>query len=150
MTLLDASEEPKSQLLRYAVSGVALVIFVCFGIWYGWFLFFFEPERHTVEHFMNAVVAGDLAQAYQIWKPHGTSYNFQEFTADWGATGYYSPLKSYRIETAEQPKDGSGVIVVVEISPFQPFPPGSDARSGRNREVSLWVERSDQSLSFPP
>ena len=150
MTLLDASEEPKSQLLRYAVSGVALVIFVCFGIWYGWFLFFFEPERHTVEHFMNAVVAGDLPQAYQIWKPHGTSYNFQEFTADWGATGYYSPLKSYRIETAEQPKDGSGVIVVVETSPFQPFPPGSDPRSGRNREVSLWVERSDQSLSFPP
>jgi hypothetical protein len=148
--LLDASEEPKSQLLRYSVTGVAFVILVSFGIWYGWFLFFFEPERRTVEHFMNAVVSGDLPQGYKIWKPHGTSYSFDEFKADWGVSGYYSPLKSYRIETAEQPRDGSGVIVVVEISPFEPFPPNSDPRSGRNREVSIWVERSDQSLSFPP
>ncbi len=67
--------------------------FVWFGLWYGWFLFFFEPERHTVEHFMNAVVAGDLPLAYQIWKPHGTSYSFQEFTADWGATGLLQPAE---------------------------------------------------------
>ena len=150
MGLLDASEEPKSQMLRYAITLVALVIFLSFGAWYGWFLFFFEPERHTVEHFMSAVVAGDLPHAYQIWKPHGTSYSFDEFSSDWGAKGFYSPLKSYRIEDAEQPRDGSGVIVIVEISPFQPFPAASDPQSGRNREVSLWVERSDQSLSFPP
>ena len=150
MGLLDSSEEPKSKLLRYAVTGVAFVILVTFGAWYGWYLFFFMPERHTTEHFMNAVVAGDLQLAYQIWKPHGTSYSFQEFTADWGPTGYYSPLKSYRIETAEQPRDGSGVIVVVEISPVASFPAANDPLSGRNREVSLWVERSDQSLSFPP
>ena len=150
MGLLDASEEPKSQLLRYAVTAVALVILLTFGAWYGWYLFFFMPERRTVEHFMNAVRGGDLQMAYQIWKPHGSSYSFQDFTSDWGPKGYYSPLKSYRIETAEQPKDGSGVIVVVEISPFQPFPPGNDPQSGRNREISIWVERSDQSLSFPP
>ena len=91
MGLLDASEEPKSKLLRYAVSGVALVILVSFGIWYGWFLFFFEPERHTVEHFMNAVVAGNLPLAYQIWKPHGTSYNFQEFHGGLGSDGLLRP-----------------------------------------------------------
>lgn len=150
MGLLDASEEPSSQMRRYAVTAVALVILLGFGAWYGWFLFFFEPERHTVEHFMDAVITNDLPRAYQIWKPHGTSYSFQEFTGDWGEKGYYSPLKSYRIEAAQEPKEGSGVIVVVEISPFQPFPQASDPNSGRNREVSLWVERSDQSLSFPP
>lgn len=150
MGLLDASEEPKSKMRRYAVTAVAFVILVSFGAWYSWYLFFFMPERHTVEHFMNAVVGGDLPMAYQIWKPHGTSYSFQDFTSDWGPMGYYSPLKSYRIENANQPDNGSGVIVVVEISPFQPFPPTNDPQSGRNREVSIWVERSDQSLSFPP
>jgi hypothetical protein len=148
--LLDASEEPHSQMRRYAITAVALVILVSFGTWYGWYLFFFMPERHTTEHFMKAVIDGNLPLAYQIWKPHGTSYSFDEFKADWGANGYYSPLKSYRIESAEQPKEGSGVVVVIETSPFEPFPPGGDPRSGRNREVSLWVERSDQSLSFPP
>jgi hypothetical protein len=39
--------------------------------------------------------------------------------------------------------------VVVEVSPFQPFPDISDPHSSRNREIRLWVERSDQSLSFP-
>ena len=150
MGLLDASEEPKSQLLRYAVTAVAFVILVSFGAWYSWYLFFFMPERRTVEHFMNAVVRGDLQMGYQIWKPHGSSYSFQDFTSDWGEKGYYSPVKSYRIENANQPKDGSGVIVVVEISPFQPFPANNDPQSGRNREVAIWVERSDQSLSFPP
>ena len=150
MGLLDASEEPNSKLLRYAVTAVAFVILVSFGAWYSWYLFFFMPERHTVDHFMSAVVGGDLQKAYQIWNPHGTSYSFQDFTSDWGAKGYYSPLKSYRIENANQPNNGSGVIVVVEISPFQPFPPPNDPQSGRNREVSIWVERSDQSLSFPP
>jgi hypothetical protein len=148
--ILDASEEPKSQLLRYAVTAVAFVILVSFGAWYGWYLFFFMPERHTVEHFMNAVVGGDLQKGYQIWKPHGSSYSFDDFTSDWGVKGYYSPVKSYRIENANQPKDGSGVIVVVETSPFQPFPAPNDPQSGRNREVAIWVERSDQSLSFPP
>lgn len=150
MGLLDATEEPKSKLLRYSVTAVALVILILFGSWYAWYLFFFMPERHTVEHFMNAVAAGDLQRAYQIWKPQGSSYSFQEFTADWGAGGYYSPIKSYRIEAAEEPKDGSGVIVVVETSPFQPFPSANNPQSGRNREVSIWVERGDQSLSFPP
>ena len=150
MGLLDASEEPKSKLLRYSVTAVALVILLVFGFWYSWYLFFFMPERHTVEHFMNAVIDGNLQMAYEIWKPHGNSYSFQDFTSDWGAKGYYSPLKSYRIETAEQPNQGSGVIVVVEISPYKPFPATNDPNSGRNREVSIWVERSDQSLSFPP
>ena len=149
MGLLDTrDEEPKSRTLRYAVSGAALVLLVAFGLWYS--VFRYLGEKHTVEHFMDAVVAGDSQRAYQIWKPHGT-YSFQDFMADWGPQGYYGPVKSYRIESAEQPRDGgSGVVVVVEISPSQPFPRNNDPQSGRNREVRLWVERSDQSLGFPP
>ena len=46
---------------------------------------------------MNAVVAGDTQQAYQIWHPH-PSFTYQDFIGFWGPNGYYSPIKSYRIE----------------------------------------------------
>jgi hypothetical protein len=148
--LLDASEEPTSKRRHYAVAVVALVILVAFGAWYAWYLYFLMPERQTVEHFMNAVVAENLQRAYQIWKPHANSYTFDEFTSDWGTTGYYGPIKSFRIESARQPPESNGVVVMVEISPYQPFPARNDPRSGRDREVSLWVDRGDHSLSFPP
>ena len=141
-------EEPDSKRLRYAVSGVALVILVSFGIWF--FFLRFISEKHTIEHFMDAVVAQDYQRAFQIWKSHG-SYTYQDFLADWGLNGYYGPIKSYRIESESLPPNGgSGVIVVVEVSPTQPFPGNNDPQSGRNKEIRLWVERSDQSISFPP
>ena len=44
-----------------------------------------------------------------------------------------------------------GIIVVVEVSPYQPFPDDSDvAKSRRTREVRIWVETRDKSLGFPP
>jgi len=144
----DPSEEPHSKRLRYAVSGVAFVILMTFGFWF--FFLRFLGEKRTAIHFMDAVVAGNYQLAFQIWKPHGT-YSYQDFLADWNQQGYYGPVESYRIESVSPPRNGgSGVVVVVEISPFQPFPSDQDPKSGRNREVSIWVERSDNSLSFPP
>jgi hypothetical protein len=147
--LLDTTpEEPHSKRLRLAVSGVALVLLTAFGIWF--FFLRFLSEKRTVEHFMDAVVAQNFRLAYQIWKPHGT-YAYDDFMADWGQKGYYGPIDSYRIEAVTPPRNGgSGIVVVVEISPYQPFPDDKDPKSGRDREVSLWVERSDGSLSFPP
>jgi hypothetical protein len=149
LTLFEpTSEEPHSKRLRYAVSGVALVILLAFGIWF--FFLRFISEKHTIEHFMDAVVTQDYQRGFQIWKSHG-SYTYQDFLADWNLTGYYGPIKSYRIEAESLPPNGgSGVIVVVEVSPVQPFPQNTDPQSGRNKEIRLWVERSDQSISFPP
>jgi hypothetical protein len=46
---------------------------------------------------------------------------------------------------------GSGVVIVVEISAYDPFPkPDETVKSAQDREVQLWIERSDQSMSFPP
>jgi len=143
-----SKEAPDAKRLRYAVSGVALVLLVAFGIWF--FFLRFISEKHTIEHFMDSVVAQDYQRAFQIWKAQG-SYTYQDFLADWNLSGYYGPIKSYRIEAESLPPNGgSGVVVVVEVSPVQPFPQNSDPQSGRNKEIRLWVERSDQSLSFPP
>jgi len=146
--LNSGAEEPKSKALRYVISGVALVLLISAGIWY---LLRYTTEKHTVVHFMDAVVAGDSQKAYQIWHPHH-GFSYDDFISFWGPKGYYSPIKSYRIETAEvPPKGGSGVVVVVEISAYDPFPkPEETIKFAQNREVELWVERSDQSLSFPP
>jgi hypothetical protein len=147
--ILDSgAEEPKSKTLRYVVSGVALAAMLA---WLAWYKLRFTPETHTVERFMNAVVAGDSQQAYKIWRPN-PSFTYQDFLAFWGPKGYYSPIKSFRIESAETPpKGGSGVVVVVELSAYSPFPkPEESVKFGQNQEARLWVERSDQSLSFPP
>jgi hypothetical protein len=147
--LLDSGvEEPKSKALRYAISGIALVLLLSAAFWY---LLRYTPEKHTVQKFMTAVAAGDTQQAYQIWHPH-QGFSFNDFLSFWGPDGYYSPIKSFRIESAEvPPKGGSGVVVVVEISGYDPFPkPEETTKFAQNREVRLWVERSDQSLSFPP
>ncbi len=149
MGLLDSSsEEPRSKLRRYVVTGLALAALLILGIGY---VFRFYPEKKAAERFFAALAGGDTQRAYQLWKPQPT-YSYQDFLEDWGPSGYYGPVKSYRIETAESPKHGgSGVIVVIEISPYQPFPGDNDAAKNRQtREVRLWVERSDKSLSFPP
>jgi hypothetical protein len=147
--MLDyGAEEPKSRALRYIISAVALVLLIAAGVAY---LLRFSAEKHTVNHFMTAVIAGDIQKACDIWHTH-PNFSCQDFAGFWGPNGYYSPIKSFRIESAEvPPKGGSGVVVTVEISGYDPFPKDEDTvKSAQNREVQIWVERSDQSLSFPP
>ena len=79
--ILDSgAEEPNSKALRYVISGVALALMLAGALWY---FLRFAPEKHTVERFMNAVVAGDSQQAYKIWRPN-PSFTYQDFLAFWG------------------------------------------------------------------
>lgn len=148
MGLLDSTaEEPHSKLLRYSVTTAVFIVLVAFGMWW---LLRFHTEKQTVKRFLDALVAGQTEEAYRIWKPQPT-YSYKDFLDDWGPNGYYGPVKSYRIESAEHPRAGTGVIVVVEVSPYQPFPGDNDApKQNKTKEVRIWVEQSDQSLSFPP
>ncbi len=149
MGILDSGvEEPKSRLRRYILSIVALILLLIFGIWY---TFRFLPEKRAAERFLDALAAGDAARAYELWKPL-PSYTMKDFLDDWGPTGYYGPVKSYKIESAEAPqKGGSGIVVVAELSPSAPFPEDNDVQKTRHlKEVRIWVESKDKSLSFPP
>jgi hypothetical protein len=130
--ILDTgAEEPKSKARRYVVSGIALVLLLAAGMWY---LLRYTTEKHTVERFMDAVIAGDTQKACQIWQTH-PNFSCKDFASFWGPDGYYSPIKSYR----------------VEISAYAPFPkPEEKIKFAQNREVQIWVERSNLALSFPP
>ncbi len=151
MGILDSNvEEPKSKLRRYVITVIALILIISSYLWY-WYGFRFHSEKQAAARFFDALVAGDTARAYQLWKPN-PNYAMKDFLDDWGPAGYWGPVKSYHIETAAAPKrSGSGVIVVVEVSPFEPFPDDSDAaKNRRTKEVRIWVETKDKSLSFPP
>jgi hypothetical protein len=147
MTLLDAPAETpqKSRAMAFTVATLVLVAIVTL-----WFTFRYYPEKKATEHFFEALVAGDTARAYQLWKP-SQSYAMKDFLADWGPGGYYGPVKSYQIVRASAPRGSSSVAVSVAISPFSPMPDASDAeKSRKTRVVILWVLTSDKSLSFPP
>jgi hypothetical protein len=148
MGLLDADKEaPRSKIIRYTVSGVAFAILASIGLW---FLLRYTPEKRAVGRFMGALVAGDTQQAYKIWNPHG-DFTYADFLNFWGPKGYYSPIKSFQVRNAHVPTDASGVVVTVELSAYPTFPPESDAiKTAQSREVEIWVERSDNSMSFPP
>jgi hypothetical protein len=146
--IFDSTDEhPPAKVRRYIITTIAFVALVAGAMWY---LLRFHTEKHTVHHFLDTVVAGNLEEAYKIWEP-SPSYSFKDFTDDWGPQGYYGPIKSYHIEDTEHLSNASGVVVVVEVSPYQPFPDDHDAlKQGKTKEVRLWVEFKDQSLGFPP
>lgn len=149
MVLFDSVQEdrPHSKFRRYAISTVVFLALMTLASWY---LVRYYHEKDTIRHFLSAVATGNMQEAYRIWKP-SASYSFQDFLEDWGPDGYYGPVKSFRVERATQRKDASGVDVIVEVSPYRPFPDsGAAGERTKTKEVDLWVEFKDQSISFPP
>src|SRR5260370_19307956 len=113
MPLLDAPAETpnKSRVMAFTVAAVMLVAAVLL-----WFSFRYYPEKRAAEHFFDALVAGDLAHAYQLWQP-GPSYKMPDFLADWGPNRYYGPVKSYYVLRASSPRRARGVGVEGAVSP---------------------------------
>ena len=148
MALFEAVEEhPNAKSRRRVIVAIVLVVFVAAGLW--WVLRY-HKERVTILHFMTAVIAGNMQQAYQVWKP-SPSYTFKDFQDDWGANGYYGPVKSFRIKDTDRPKASSAVSIKIELSPYQPFPADNDvAKQSKTKQVVLWDELKDESISFPP
>ncbi len=131
--------------MAFTIAALVLVAIVVL-----WFTFRYYPEKKAAEHFFDALVAGDTARAYQLWKP-SPSYAMKDFLADWGPEGYYGPVKSYRILRASSPIGANAVAVRVAISPFSPMPDASEIeKSRKTKVVSVWVLISDKSFSFPP
>jgi hypothetical protein len=147
--LLDGTEEhPHSKLRRYLIMVLALVVIGGGTIWW---LLRYHGEKVAVYHFLNAVVAGDMLKAYGMWSP-SESYSQKDFEGDWGPDGYYGPVKSFNVTGTYRPPDvSSGVVVIVDLSPYKPFPEKDDAlKQSKSKEVRLWVQFSNHSVQFPP
>lgn len=148
MVLFDSppKEHPKSKVRRYIIT---VLVFIALVSGASWYLLRYYREKDTIRYFLNAVVAGEMHQAYDIWKP-APSYSFKDFMDDWGPKGYYGPVKSYRILRAVHRKNASGVDIVVDVSPYQPFPSNNSAEAASTKEIDLWVQFKDHSIGFPP
>ena len=147
MTLLEPPAETshKSRVIPFMIAAVVLIAAAL-----TWYALRFYPEKKVTERFFDAIVAGDMTRAYEIWKPQ-SSYQMQDFLADWGPKGYYGEVKSYKIMRASAPRGSSSVAVSVAISHFSPLPDASDdEKSRKTRIVTVWIDPKDKSFSFPP
>jgi hypothetical protein len=153
MGLLDVgTEDPKSRGRRYILmAGISVALIIGLTVWL-WFGVLHMPERSAAGHFFDALTSGNTQGAYQLAKADSAHYAYQDFLDDWGPTGFYGPVKSYHIESASAPpKEGSGIIVTVDVSPYEPFPGNDDVeKSSHTKEVHLWVETRDKSISISP
>jgi hypothetical protein len=146
MSLIDppAYKPDRSRAMAFTVAALAVVAIVAL-----WYTFRYYPEKKATEHFFDTLVAGDTAQAYQLWKP-GPTYAMKDFLADWGPQGYYGPVKSYHILHAKAPSGSNAVAISIEVSPYSPMPEISDTEKSRKTKlVEVWVLASDKSFSFP-
>jgi len=150
MSLLEPPPDTSSKSRPLAFTVAALVLVAIVGLWW---IFRFYPEKRAAERFFDAVVAGDNAKAYELWKPLPT-YKMDDFQADWGPTGYYGPVKSYKIMREDSPRGSNAVQIAVAISPYTPMPSASDPadaeKSRKTRVVAVWVVSKDKSFTFPP
>ena len=146
MSLIDppADKPDKSRAMAFTVAALAVVAIVAL-----WYTFRYYPEKKAAERFFDALVTGDTAKAYQLWKP-SPSYAMKDFLADWGPQGYYGPVQSYKVIRAKAPSSSNAVAVSVEVSPFSPMPDISDTeKSRKTKVVEIWVLAADKSFSFP-
>jgi hypothetical protein len=138
LTNPPAYKPDRSRAMAFTIAALTLVAIVAL-----WYTFRYYPEKKATERFFDALVAGDTAKAYQLWKP-GSTYAMKDFLADYG------PVKSYHILHAKAPSGSNAIAISVEVSPYSPMPEISDTEKNRKTKlVEVWVLASDKSFSFP-
>src|ERR1700735_5865976 len=116
MGLLDVgTEDPNALKRRYIFPFAAATVVLILAVWWFVFGFLHLPERRAAAHFFDIVTSGNFQSAYQLTKADPAHYSYKDFTDAWGPTGFYGPVKSYRIESASSAdKAGSRIIVTVD------------------------------------
>ena len=133
---------------------VVLAVVIAGGLYYS---FRHRAQVQTVEHFMDALVADDYRQAYELWQP-SKSYTFARFLRDWGEFSKWGKIREYEIADVKtggersfsipDPATGKRSIITVGSS-YSGILVGVRINKRLEPEY-IWVERDDLSLSFPP
>lgn len=155
MTLLDAKQPDPQQAQKrrrgtiVVTAVVALVLMIGllgFLTGHGWW-FHYWPQERIVSHFFDALEKQDYKSAYGVWMhdpnwaqhpDQYSKYPFSDFYRDWGPGGEWGLIKSQKVFGASTcPGGGTGVVVDVVVN-------------DRSEHAQVWVEKSDQTLSYPP
>jgi hypothetical protein len=136
----DPRREQRKRVILAAVVAAVIVVGVFAYLYRNW------PEERVVDQFFTVLVNKDFETAYGIWlhdptwKQHPQNYpnySFREFYNDWGPGGEWGIIKNFHIDGSANPKQGSGVVVVVTINE-------------RKEPARIWVEKKDKTLTFSP
>ncbi|HYP14362.1 MAG TPA: hypothetical protein VEQ63_10605 [Bryobacteraceae bacterium] len=125
----------KAKRIRFVAAAVFTVVVGGTALY---FTFRDYPQERTVRSFLEKLRSQDYRGAYAYWGcteqtpcPH---YPFEEFLEDWGPQGIYRNAQQAEIKGTKSCE--TGLIQFVQF-PNQP-------------ELLLWVERSNDNLSFAP
>jgi hypothetical protein len=96
------------------------------------------PQEHVVKQFLGDLQHQEYQDAYKLWGCTQESpckyYPPEEFTQDWGPSSHYSNPGAFKVEHVDFCNDG----VVFDLT----YPNSED--------VGLWVQRSNNTISFAP
>jgi hypothetical protein len=146
MTLLDAKEfdAEKARKKRFRIIAIIVAVLMVLGLLW-WFRYW--PQQRLVGRFFAALQQQDYNTAYAIWmhdpnwRQHPERYGkypFNDFYRDWGPGGEWGPIKTHKVYGASTcPPPSTGVVVDVVVN-------------DRAEHAQVWVEKSDDTLSFPP
>jgi hypothetical protein len=122
---------------------IAAVIAIAALLWFNRYW----PEKRRVERFFAQLESNQFEGAYGVWmndpdwKQHPETYKrypFEKFYQDWGPSGDWGPIHSYKIVAAQKPRpDSSGVVIGVRVNE-------------RKQLCSVRVELKDKTLGFSP
>jgi hypothetical protein len=129
-----AGDERRATIIKrtaYAVIGA--IIFIALP----WYLFKNHAQERKVKDFISDLRKHDYTAAYKTWgcgEPKTCDgYGMDRFLEDWGQKSS-TDLNVLRIEDSES--CGTGVMLTV--------------RASRDRQDTLWVEKSTGVISFAP
>jgi hypothetical protein len=146
MTLLDAKEfdAEKARKKKFRIIAIIVVVLVALGLLW-WFRYW--PQKRLVGQFFAALQKQDYNTAYATWmhdpnwQQHPERYSkypFNDFYRDWGPGGEWGLIKTHKVYGASTcPSPSTGVVVDVVVN-------------DRAEHAQVWVEKSDDTLSFPP
>ena len=143
MTLMDAQQYDEARGRRRRNLIIVAVIVALILMWVAYHLRDYS-ERRAADKFFAALEGGDVEGAYALWmkdpgwKQHPqkySNYTFGDFNQDWGPSGQWGIIRSYKIDCSYS--SGSGVIV--QVTPNQ-----------RAEHANVWVDKSDKTLHFSP
>ncbi|MDX2180764.1 MAG: hypothetical protein SFV18_14295 [Bryobacteraceae bacterium] len=135
-----AGDERKSKLIRRAVQiGLAAIAVLLVG-YFGLRNF---SERSMMDRFIALLQTKDYPAAYALWgcseQTPCRDYSYERFLRDWGPE---SPAKNAASAKKIRAATCGGILAntgVLRIYQFEP-----------DYEVSIWVEKSDNKISFAP
>jgi len=145
-TLFDAQPYDEAKHRRHQIWSVGVIIAVIAIAALIWFNRYWPEERH-VDRFFAQLQAKQYENAYGTWmndpnwKQHPETYKrytFHAFYLDWGPSGEWGTIKTYKIVAAQKPRpEASGVVIGVRVNE-------------RKNLCSIRVEFKDKTLGFSP